>query len=131
MSFAGTINRSASSLLLVDHRVVQIQAHGVLSRLGRGPRLPIFGNRASRGRYGLSGFFGDRLNGIRINTLQCNGIGGRQPSCRIILAIVFGSELKMDWFVFSIYPIDGELQAVFLGLDLERAALWCWAWAVF
>ena len=37
----------------------------------------------------------------------------------------------MDWFVFRIYPIDGELQAVFLGLDLERAALWCWAWVVF
>ena len=32
---------------------------------------------------------------------------------------------------FGVYPIEGDFQAVFLGLDLERAAFWRRTWAVF
>ena len=81
-------------------------------------RLSVFGHHAPCGHHRLAIFFGNCLDGVRINTFQNNRIGFRQTSDPIILAVESGAELKVDGFAFGVGAMECELQAVGLGFNL-------------
>jgi hypothetical protein len=118
-------------LFLIHHGVVHPLAFGVRPFLRARARLSVFGHHAPCGHHRLSTFFGNCLDGVRINTFQYNRISLRQTSDHIILAVESGAEFKVNGLAFGVGAMDCELQAVGLGFNLERAVERSWAGNVF
>jgi hypothetical protein len=107
-------------LFFVHDGVVHPLAVGICHFLGACTHLSVFGHHAPCGHHRLASFFGNCLDGVRINTFQYNHIGLRQTCDQIILAVESGAELKVNGFAFRVGAMECELQAVGLGFNLER-----------